>query len=111
MRPYVNITDAELEAHGALRSWEPESLDSLRVPAKALWVHAARDKNAASADKIHELVKTVTILDVDEELIRTDFGTYSVKTGKNVFDSCGSKQFCSCYGQLYLFRESHALPH
>ena len=102
MRPYRNISDAELETLGAVREWNPSSLLGPPLPAKALWVHTAREKHHRLDPFDPCLVRTVSILRIQGDVIKTDFGSYALSTGKNLFYACGCKRFCDCYGQLYL---------
>ncbi len=102
MRPYRNISDAELETLGAVREWDPSALLSMPLPARVLWVHTAREKHAGLHPHDERLVRTLTVLEIRAEVIRTDFGSYALATGKNMFFPCGCKRFCDCFGQLYL---------
>ncbi len=102
MRPYRNISDTELETLGALREWDQEQARNLCVPTQAVWVHSLREKHHRLDPFDPCLVRTVTILRIQGDVIKTDFGSYFVQTGKNVFYACGCKRFCDCYGQLYL---------
>ena len=111
MRPYRNISDSELEYLGATREWDVEYLRSLSVPSSILWVHSTREKFHKLDPMDSCLVKKITILRIQGDVIKTDFGSYSIETGKNIYYSCGCKKFCDCYGQLYLLKEDHALSH
>ncbi|KFN38724.1 MAG: hypothetical protein JU82_10420 [Sulfuricurvum sp. MLSB] len=102
MRLYRNISDAELGALGAVREWDQERAQNLSVPAQAVWVHSLREKYHRLDPFDPCLVRTVSILRIQGDVIKTDFGSYSVQTGKNIFYACGCKRFCDCYGQLYL---------
>lgn len=110
MRPYRNISDSELEQLGALREWNSQSVRSLTVPSLILWVHSTREKFHRLDPMDSCLVKTIIIERIQGDVIKTNFGSYSIDTGKNIFYSCGCKKYCDCYGQLYLLKESHALP-
>lgn len=110
MRPYRNISDSELESLEAIREWSKEALLSLPLPAQILWVHSTREKFHRLSPMDECLVKTITIERIQGDVIKTDFGSYSLETGKNIYYSCGCKKFCDCYGQLYLFKDTHALP-
>ena len=105
MRPYRNISDAELGALGAIREWDPLLLLDVPLPSKVLWVHHAREKFDRLSPHDPRLVRPITILDIRGEVIKTDFGSYSLSTGKNIFSPCGCKRFCDCYGQLYLLTQ------
>lgn len=102
MRPYRNISDTELEMLGAQREWEPQKALSLDIPSTILWVHSSREKYHRLDPMDSCLVRTITVQRIQGDVIKTDFGSYSVHTGKNIFQSCGCKKFCDCYGQLYL---------
>jgi hypothetical protein len=103
MRPYRNISDSELEALGATRVWKKEALLNLPLPSPILWVHSFREKYHRLEPYENSLVRTLTIERIQGDVIKTDFGSYSLDTGKNIFYACGCKKFCDCYGQLYLF--------
>ncbi|MDD4883443.1 hypothetical protein [Sulfuricurvum sp.] len=109
MRPYRNINDSELDTLGALREWSSDAVRNLSLPAKILWVHSAREKFHRLDPMDSCLVKIITVERVQGEVIKTDFGSYSLDTGKNIFYSCSCKKFCDCYGQLYLLKDSDAL--
>ena len=109
MRPYRNISDSELEILGALREWDTQSVRSLPVPSPILWVHSGREKYHRLDPMDECLVKTITIERIQGDVIKTNFGSYSIETGKNIYYSCGCKKFCDCYGQLYLLKDSNAL--
>lgn len=109
MRPYRNISDSELEGFGATREWDSEQIRSLIVPSTILWVHSAREKFHRLDPMDTCLVKTITIERIQGDVIKTNFGSYSLETGKNIYYSCGCKKFCDCYGQLYLIKDSNAL--
>lgn len=102
MRPYRNISDAELEALGALREWDPLLLLDTALPAQVLWVHQTREKFDRLSRSDPRLVRRINVLEIRGEVIRTDFGSYALMSGKNMFSPCGCRRFCDCYGQLYL---------
>ena len=106
MRPYRNINDSELESLGATREWNRDILLSLTLPAPILWVHASREKFHRLDPLDSCLVKTISILRIQGDVIKTNFGSYSLETGKNIFYACGCKKYCDCYGQLYRFTSS-----
>jgi hypothetical protein len=108
MRPYRNISDAELEVLGALREWDPRLLLDTPLPSPILWIHRSREKFDRLCTDDPRLIRTLTVLEIRGEVIRTDFGSYALSTGKNMFSPCGCKRFCDCYGQLYLLNA--ALP-
>ncbi|MEW5832726.1 MAG: hypothetical protein AB1763_07815 [Campylobacterota bacterium] len=104
MRPYRNISDDELSSLGALREWDPAALLGTPLPAQVLWVHTLREKHAPLSPLDKRLVRTLTVLDIRGDVIKTDFGSYALYSGKNMFVPCGCKRFCDCYGQLYLLK-------
>ena len=106
MRPYTIINDTELCALGAAGEWDPESVLNLPIPSEVLWVHTMRQKSDRSDPS---LVKRVRILDISGDVIQTDFGNYSLYTGRSVRDRRGIAHPGDCTGQLYLLKESHAL--
>lgn len=110
MRPYRNISDSELESLEAIREWSKAVILSLPLPSQILWVHSNREKFHRLNPLYSCLVRTITILRIQGDVIKTNFGSYSLETGKNLFYACGCKKFCDCYGQLYLLKEIHALP-
>jgi hypothetical protein len=109
MRPYRNISDNDLEILRATRLWDCEKVLTLHLPASILWVHSSREKFHRLDPMDSCLVKTITIERIHGGVIKTNFGSYSVETGKNLYYSCGCKKFCDCYGQLYLLKDMHAL--
>ena len=102
MRPYRNISDEELKALGALREWEAQRVLSESVPFEVLWVHTTREKFHRLDPLDTRLVKRLTVTQVQGEVLKTNFGSYALSTGKNIFQARGCKRFCDCYGQLYL---------
>lgn len=111
MRPYRNVSDLELETLGAVREWNKESLLSLTLPSKILWIHSSREKFHRLDPLDSCLVRTITLQKVQGDVIKTDFGNYSLDTGKNLFYACGCKKFCDCYGQLYLLKNQSKIFH
>jgi hypothetical protein len=104
MRPYRNISDPELESLGAIREWDAQKALSLSIPSPILWVHTTREKFHRLDPMDECLVKTITIERIQGDVIKTNFGSYSLGTGKNIYYSCGCKKFCDCYGQLFLLK-------
>ncbi|MDD2830158.1 MAG: hypothetical protein PHW18_11345 [Sulfuricurvum sp.] len=104
MRPYRNISDSELESFDALREWDSQKASSLIAGSSVLWVHSTREKFHRLDSMDSCLIKTITIERVQGDVIKTNFGSYSIVTGKNIYYSCGCKKFCDCYGQLYLLK-------
>jgi hypothetical protein len=102
MRRYRNITDEELGDLGAIRAWDGSAARSLRPGDTLLWVHNRRQKFTSIPQDDTRLIRNVTILKVDAYDLTTNFGKYSLATGRNVHDACGCMRFCDCYGRLYL---------
>ncbi len=103
MRRYRNITDEELSDLGATREWDALRARSLLAPeGELLWVHNRRQKFSSIEPADARLLRRVKILKIDAYDITTDFGRYSLDTGRNVHDACGCMRFCDCYGRLYL---------
>lgn len=102
MRPYRNISDTELETLGAMREWDTQKALTLPIPSTLLWVHASREKYHRLDPMDPCLIKTITVQRIQGDVIKTNFGSYSLDTGRNLFYACGCKKFCDCYGQLYL---------
>jgi len=102
MRPQRNITDAELSRLKCIREWDESTARTLQPIGKLLWVHNRRRKYTSLDENDSALIKMVDILKIDNYDITTDFGKYSLETGRNVHDPCGCKRFCDCYGRLYL---------
>ena len=95
MRPYRNISDEELASLGAVREWDADSAKRLHPDSELLWVHQLHQKAAEASRR----VRRVKVLEVDDSAIMTNFGRYSLETGRNVnADS-------SCSGRLYLPQE------
>lgn len=113
MRPYRNIADEELSFLGAVRDWNADIAKKLTEKSELLWVHNRRKKFTSLEQDDERLVRRVTILSIDKYDITTNFGRYSLESGRNVHDACGCLRFCDCYGRLYLLRdqiESTLLP-
>lgn len=106
MRPYRNISDSELEALGAVREWSKEYLLSLTLPSKILWVHASRERFHRLEAHNSCLIRLITVYKIEGDIVKTNFGSYSLHTGKNLFSPYGNKRSCNCHGQLYLLRNS-----
>lgn len=98
MRPYRNINDTQLTQFGALRDWDPNLIRSMPLPSRLLWVYVHKEKNANS----EEWIKTITLLRIENDLLKTDFGTYSLKTGKAIRACDGTRSMVDCRGQLYI---------
>lgn len=106
MRPYTIINDTELSVLGAAGVWDPGIVLSLPLPSEILWVHTMRQKSDRTDPN---LVKRVRILEITGDVIQTDFGNYSLRTGRSVRDRRGIAHPGDCTGQLYLLKEPHAL--
>ena len=102
MRPYRNITDGELSALGAIREWDAERAKTLTLQSELLWVHNRRRKFSSLRQDDERLIRRVTILNITDFDITTNFGRYALQTGRNVHEACGCKRHCDCYGRLYL---------
>ncbi len=98
MRPYRNINETQLTQFGALQEWDPNLVRSLPLPSRLLWVYAHKEKNAHS----DECIKTITLLRIEDDFLKTDFGTYSLTTGKAIRACDGTRSVVDCRGQLYL---------
>lgn len=100
-----NITDEELSQLGAVRDWNEDIAKTLTINNKLLWVHNRRKKFTSLEQDDRRLIKRVNILGFNNCDIKTDFGDYSLESGKNVHDACGCLRFCDCYGRLYLLND------
>ncbi len=105
MRKYRNISEEELSSLGAVREWDETTARTLTPETQLLWVHNRRQKYTSLDRNDDRLIRMVKITKVDDYDISTDFGKYSVETGRNVHDACGCMRFCDCYGRLYLSKE------
>lgn len=105
MRPYRNISDSELESFKAVRDWNKSFLLTLSIPTQILWIHSSREKFHRLDPYDPCLIRIITIERIQGDVIKTNFGSYSTDTGKNIFYACGCKKFCDCYGQLYLLSQ------
>lgn len=104
MRQYRNITDTELSELGVVRDWDESAAKALHPGINLIWVHNHR-KRYASTQNESCLIRSVEIIKIDQHDITTDFGKYSLKTGRNIHNACGCMRFCDCYGRLYLPRD------
>lgn len=102
MRPYRNISDQELTTLGASPVWEAQKVLSASLPFEVLWVHTTREKFHRLDPLDPRLVKRLTVTAIQGDVLKTNFGSYALHTGKNIYQACGCKRFCDCYGQLYL---------
>ena len=101
-KKHRNITDTELSELGVIREWNESNARTLQPETKLLWVHNRRKKYTSIDQNDNRLIRTVTIIKIDDYDITTDFGKYSLETGRNVHGACGCMRFCDCYGRLYL---------
>lgn len=102
MRRYRNISDQELKSLGALIEWDTQKVLSASLPFEVLWVHTTREKFHRLDPLDTRLIKRLTVTVIQGNVLKTNFGSYALSTGKNIFQACGCKRFCDCYGQLYL---------
>lgn len=102
MRPYRNITDEELSFLGAVRDWNSAIAKTLTENSELLWIHNRRKKFTSLEQTDKRLIRRVNVLNIDQYDITTNFGRYSLETGRNVHDACGCMRFCDCYGRHYL---------
>lgn len=104
MRHYRNISDQELKTLGAVIEWDTQKVLSASLPFEVLWVHTTREKFHRLDPFDTRLIKKLTVTRIQGEVLKTNFGSYALSTGKNIFQACGCKRFCDCYGQLYLLQ-------
>lgn len=100
MRPYRNINDHELAKFGAIREWDSQMVRSLPTPTPLLWVYSGKEKNSLC----DAFIKTINLLHIEDDLLKTDFGTYSLITGKAIHPCDGTRSMVDCRGQLYLVK-------
>ena len=100
MRPYRNITDEELSRLGAIREWDADRARMLTLQSELLWVHNRRKKLSALQGDNNSLIRRVTVLDITDRDIITNFGRYALQTGRNVHKAY-YMQYFDCYGRLY----------
>ena len=99
-----NITDEELTQLGAVREWDYAIAQNLKPDTQLLWVHNRRKKHTSIEQDDPRLIRSVKITKIDAHDITTDFGKYSLETGRNIHEACGCMRFCDCYGRLYLLK-------
>ena len=102
MKKYRYVHDEELSLHGADRQWDAEKLHTLQPGDSVLWVHTKRAHYTSLSQNDERLIRKINIVKIDQHHIVTNFGKYTLDTGKNVHAACGCKRFCDCYGQLFL---------
>lgn len=102
MKKYRYISEEELIHHGVNRQWDAEVLRTLQPGTSLLWVHTKRQHYTSLSPNDERLIRKINVVKIDEHHITTDFGKYTLDTGKNVHAACGCKRFCDCYGQLFL---------
>lgn len=106
MRPYSNLSETERLTLNVDLCWDPDKIAALPLPSPLLWVQTMKEKNGSGEMSL----KKVTLLDIKENCLCTDFGLYDLSTGKNIRSFDGTRLRCGCCGQLYLPKGSHALP-
>lgn len=80
-------------------NWDKEKTKDLKNGDTLIWKHSKYNQLIKKYPK-EKLLKEVTIKMINQELIKTNFGSYSLETGKNIFQACGCMRFCDCYGYL-----------
>lgn len=73
---------------------------TLKEGDKLLWIHEKLCEYQKQGIEESKLQKIVTIKKITDTLIKTDFGDYRLKDGKNSEIPCGCKRFCDCYGRV-----------
>lgn len=75
-------------------------LSTLTVGEQLMWQHRYADalKHQAKAPK--QLQRTVTVIAIFSDYIKTDFGDYFISDGFNTDAPCGCNRFCNCYGTI-----------
>ena len=71
-----------------------------------IWIHQKSHELINHIEK-EKLYKTLTIKDIKNGKIKTDFGDYLIESGRNVFEPCGCKKLCDCYGKIYIRNTHH----
>jgi len=104
MRTHRNITDEELSDLGVIRDWDADIARTLTPQSTLLWVHNRRKKFTSIDQNDERLVRHLKVVHINDYDIKTDYGSYSLDSGKNIYDACGCKRFCDCYGRLYLLK-------
>ena len=81
--------------------WDYEKALQLQVGDTVRWRHTKYNTSNSNYDE-QKLVKEVCVKAITKTTIKTTFGTYEMKTGRNTFEPCGCMKFCDCYGKLEL---------
>jgi hypothetical protein len=102
MRKYRNITDSELTKLGVVREWDASIARTLSPGAKLLWIHHHRKQYPLQDNNDRCFIRSVEIIKVGNDDITTNFGKYSLETGRNIHKTYRSIGSCDCYGRLYL---------
>ena len=92
MRSHTNLT------------WDKIRAKNLKVGDKLFWRHKKYNDYVGKVEE-NKLIKIVTIRAVNNVEIKTDFGDYNRDTGLNMFEACGCKRFCDCYGKLFFMEK------
>lgn len=74
---------------------------NVKIGDTLIWKHIKFDEYVDKY-KYEKLFKHIKVLSIKDDFIKTNFGTYSIITCKNQFDSCGCNRFCDCYGKISL---------
>ena len=79
--------------------WDASKVSELKVGDTLIWRHKKYNDYVGKVEE-DKLIKSVTVKAINDIEIKTDFGDYNIKTGRNTFEACGCKRFCDCYGVL-----------
>ena len=82
--------------------WDEKKGRTLKEGDTVVWIHDKRHLFPHLSPEHPSLVKKIMIVEIQGDVLRTDFGNYDVSDGKHIFDACGCDRFCDCYGRLYL---------
>ena len=82
--------------------WNEMQGRALKAGDVVIWIHDKRHLFPHLKPEHPSLIKTITITEVQGDVLRTDFGNYDVHDGRHLFEACGCDRFCDCYGRLYL---------
>lgn len=103
MRPYINLSESEQNRFNIDVCWNPDKIEQLILPTPLIWVHTLHRKNSKDTNTI----KTIILLNIKNNRLTTDFGTYALENGKNIRSFSGIHSTDDCHGRLYLFKKSH----
>lgn len=81
--------------------WDSKKANNLKIGDSVIWIHQKSHELIKNIKK-DELYKILTIKDIKNKKLNTEFGDYFIESGKNVFEPCGCKKLCDCYGKIYL---------